>query len=262
MAISFDYLKRMADDGWLKPGIRFLDIGCSNLYNARTDDIIEFMSRFGVSDDKFATDMAASSANKSAFAGELLVKCGVNYDAIDFAPDYKTTKFDLNKDSLSNQFRGAFDLVVNFGTTEHVINQANAFTVIHDAAKPGGVIFNQLPCGGFFHHCYFLYTGRFFFDLAGYNGYEVIKAWIEQEPSSLGDLSAAFRDYESYFPVLKDAPPIPEPFMRDSGFNVAYRKVQNVPFKYPMELSTAYTKPSLAEAVPPAKKPFLKRIFG
>lgn len=242
MAIGFNYLRGMADDGLLKPGIRFLDIGCSNLYQADKDGLIAFMARFDVEDGAFAERLAAASAEKSAFAGELIDKCGMHYEAIDFAVDYKTTKFDLNHDSLSKEFRGSFDLVVNFGTTEHVINQANSFEVIHDAVKHGGVIYHQLPAAGFFDHCYFLYTGRFFFDLAGYNEYEVLRAWLDQAGDS--DLMRMFRDYASYFPVLAEAPTPPKSTFPDTGFNIMYRKVKKTAFRYPMELSTAYTKPA------------------
>lgn len=241
MAISFQFLQRLAKDGLLSPGMRILDIGCSNLYDANTAGIIEFMGMFGVEDDAFAEEISSKSAEKSAFAGVLIDKCGMEYQAIDFAVDYKTTKFDLNRDSLPQNFSGYFDLVLNFGTTEHVINQANSFSVIHDAVKHNGYIYHQLPAGGFFNHCYFLYTGRFFFDLAGYNEYEVFAAWLDQGNPS--DIMSAVRDYATYFPVLAKTATVAEPIMKDTAYNVIYRKIRDVPFRYPMELSTAYTKP-------------------
>jgi SAM-dependent methyltransferase len=144
MAIAMQYLENLLARGLLRPGDRVLDIGCSNLYHATREALVEFMSKFGVVDHAFAKRLAEASAAKSAFAGELLDKCGLNYEAIDFAVDYKTTKFDLNKDSLPERFVGAFDVVLNFGTTEHVINQANSFQVIHDAAKHNGLIYHCL----------------------------------------------------------------------------------------------------------------------
>jgi hypothetical protein len=45
----------------------------------------------------------------------------------------------LNHEPTPQKFVGDFDLVVNFGTTEHLLNQYNAFKVIHDATKVGGV---------------------------------------------------------------------------------------------------------------------------
>ena len=241
MAIAFQYLEKIFDLNLLSKGQKILDIGCSNLYGASEEKIIRLADRFNGLAQPVAQDLAARSAEKSAFAGELIEKLGVGYEAIDFAEDYKTTKFDLNHDKLPRNFLNAFDLVVNFGTTEHVINQAHAFNVIHDAVKPGGYIYHQLPASGFFNHCYFLYTGRFFFDLAGYNNYEVAHCWLDQaEPS---DFMASIRDYSSYFPALQAVQPVEDAFMRDTCYNVIYKKPHNERFKYPMELSTAYSKP-------------------
>lgn len=245
----------MMDNGLLSPGIRVLDIGCSNLYDAGKTDITNFMRRLGVEDEAFASRIASESAKKTAFAGELLDRCGIDYNAIDFAVDYKTTKFDLNHDELRDDFKGSFDLVINFGTTEHVLNQAHAFKVIHNAAKPGGHIYHHLVAGGFFGHGYFLYSGRFAFDLAGYNGYQIKTFSIEQDDQTpKSDITSTMRDYSTYFPALKNAPPISEPLMRDTFIAVGYRKVHDSSFKFPQDtsglgLSTSTERSSLRQYV-------------
>lgn len=245
MAINFSYLQYLHRKNLLKKNTRLLDIGCSNLYGAEKEDIFALAQDFGGVDEQFAQDLAEKSAKKEAFAGVLLDRLGIDYHAIDFAEDYKTTKFDLNKDNIPRNFKNSFDIVLNFGTTEHVINQANSFRVIHDAAKTGGIIYHQLPAGGFFNHCYFLYTGRFFFDLAGYNEYALEDFWMGQAGPS--DIMDSVRDYSSYFPVLSDVKALEHNIMPDTAANVVYRKVKNQGFRYPMELSTSYTKPSAEE---------------
>lgn len=147
MAIDFSYLEKLADMGILDGNPRILDVGCSNLYSASAIGIDTFMKRFGASDRQFAERLASASSSKTAFAGELLTRCGMSYDAIDVAEDFQTTLFDLNRDRIPRLFRASFDLVLNFGTTEHVLNQAHAFSVIHDATKAGGHIVHQLPQG-------------------------------------------------------------------------------------------------------------------
>ncbi|OSQ44287.1 hypothetical protein [Thalassospira alkalitolerans] len=262
MAIDIRHIVQMIENGYLTRETRFLDIGCSNLYNATEQDISDILKKFDVIDVDFCQRLASMSVEKSAFAGELIDRIGAHYDAIDFAIDYKTTKFDLNKDNLPSRFRGKFDLICNFGTTEHVINQDNSFRVIHDGAKHNGLIWHQLPCGGFFNHCYFLYTGRFFFDLAGYNEYEVVAAWLGQVNNS-SNLMSPFKDYSSYFNALTDVQEVPHPTMPDTVFNIIYRKVKNVPFRRPMELSTSYTKPDNSQTQ--SAREFLrktKRLLG
>src|SRR6185436_17673571 len=59
----------------------------------------------------------------------------------------ETTRFDLNTDKVPPEW-GQFDLVTNAGDTEHVFNQVNCFTAIHDLTRVGGVMCHQLPVAG------------------------------------------------------------------------------------------------------------------
>jgi hypothetical protein len=56
--------------------------------------------------------------------------------------------------------RDAFDLVINAGTTEHVSNQENAFRVIHDLTKRGGMMNHEVPAGGMIDHGFFSYQAE------------------------------------------------------------------------------------------------------
>ena len=142
-----------------------MDVGSSNLYAASADAVVHFLDSQGVKTNAeiaaFAERMDKGSAYdevtggvNGAFVGELLEKVGFRYNAIDIADGYRTTILDLNHDSASKHFIGAFDLVLNFGTTEHLLNQYNAFKVIHDATKVGGYIVHSLLCAGYSNHDY------------------------------------------------------------------------------------------------------------
>ena len=52
-------------------------------------------------------------------------------------------------------------LVVNAGTTEHVVNQDNAFRVMHDLTKVGGVMMHEVPAGGMLTHGVVGYNPQF-----------------------------------------------------------------------------------------------------
>ena len=54
--------------------------------------------------------------------------------------------FHLNHDEIS-AFR-KYHLVTNFGTTEHVANQLNAFEIIHELTAPKGVMVHSVPAQG------------------------------------------------------------------------------------------------------------------
>jgi hypothetical protein len=173
-----------------RPGAAFLDVGSSNLYEADAAAIAAFVRRHasdvGPDLDAFAERVARGSrydpvtggVNES-FLGEVLERAGFRCEAIDIARGYRTRILDLNHAALPQDMVSAFDAVINFGTIEHILNQTKSFCVIHEAAKPGAMIWHQLPAVGYLDHGYFVYTCRFFFALAGYDRYEVVDMWFD-----------------------------------------------------------------------------------
>jgi hypothetical protein len=99
---------------------------------------------------------------------------GFSHAAIEYNGHGDSPPFDLNRDEISDPMRGCADLVVNGGTTEHVMNQDNAFRAIHDLTKHGGVMFHLLPGAGMLTHGLFEYTPKFFWHLCRENEYEVL----------------------------------------------------------------------------------------
>lgn len=260
MGISLTMIEKMQALGLFRTGpMAVLDVGSSNLYSASADGIGRFLQSYCVNPspdrDAFAERLAKGSAYdevtgglNGAFAGELFEKAGIRYSAIDIADGYRTTILDLNHQSAPPHFIGAFDLVLNFGTTEHLLNQYNAFKVIHDSTKVGGYIVHSLPGVGYSNHGYFTYTPRCFFDMAGYNEYEVSAFWFEG-PGGANDLYAPVRDYLSYFPnlaktladrdVTETGKKVAELNLPDVGIVIVYRKVKDKPFAGALERSTS-----------------------
>jgi hypothetical protein len=120
--------------------------------------------------------------------------------------------------------------------------------VIHDAVKVGGCIFHSLPAIGYVDHGYITYTGRCFFDIAGYNEYEIIACWIDG-PGKANCIFDSLASYSTYFPALKTAledyagteqgRTLRELKIPDVGINVVYRKVKQKPFWGALESSTS-----------------------
>jgi hypothetical protein len=99
---------------------------------------------------------------------------GFSYNAVEYGGHLGVTSLDLNRDSVPFSLRSSYDLVVNGGTTEHVVNQDNAFRVIHDLTKVGGVMMHEVPAGGMLTHGVVSYNPQFFWLLCRDNKYEVI----------------------------------------------------------------------------------------
>ncbi len=258
MGITFESLQRMEKLALLKPKCKVLDIGSSNLYSASSENIVAFLEKYAPAApdiESFAKRLAAGSSYdpvhgglNGAFVGELLEKAGMVYSAFDIADGYRTTILDLNHARLPGNLRGYFDLVLNFGTTEHILNQFNCFKVMHDATKLGGHIFHSLPALGYVDHGYITYTGRCLFDIAGYNEYEVVEFWFEG-PAGRNNLYDSVRSYRSYFPALErtlaqighseNINALNELAIPDVSINIIYRKVKEKPFWGALESSTS-----------------------
>lgn len=258
MALTLETMRSIERLGMLKAGVRVLDFGSSNLYDAAASDITALIRQCNPGADaridQLADRLAADSGRDAsgvrlnrAFAGELFEAIGMHYDSIDIAEGYKTTIVDLNVNPLPPSFIGAYDLVLNLGTSEHILHQLNTFKQMHDAIRVGGLIYHCLPSSGYHDHGYFTYNGRFFFDLAGYNKYELVDFSCDRGDSA-GDILASARQYSSHFSVLgarlpaleqsfgafaSAASPIP-----DVSITVIYRKTSSTPFLMSLDTNT------------------------
>jgi SAM-dependent methyltransferase len=259
MGITYSFVGKMDELGLLgKGGASILDIGSSNLYSATQEQIQGFLRKYApaaAGDDAFAARLAHGSGydpvkggRNEAFIGELFEKAGMEYLSFDIASGYRTTILDLNRAVLPAKLKNKFDLVLNFGTTEHILNQLNCFKVIHDATRVGGCMFHSLPAVGFVDHGYITYTGRCFFDIGGNNEYEIVACWFDG-PSPGGTVLDSLRSYSTYFPALtrtldeyagtEHGRKLAELRVPDIGINVVYRKVKDKPFWGALEASTS-----------------------
>ena len=78
---------------------------------------------------------------------------------------------DLTK-PFGEEWRDRFDMVTNFGTTEHVTDQYAVYSNIHFLTRTGGVMIHSVPMiGEYPGHCLYRYTRDFFQVVAKLNGY-------------------------------------------------------------------------------------------
>ena len=122
----------------------------------------------------------------AAMTREIWRWLGVEYLAIDVDGSPGAIALDLNCDAVPAEARSKYGLVTNFGTTEHVANQSNAFKIIHDLAADGGIMVHNLPCHQP-NHGLINYTTKFFWALVRANDYRHIymRAYPEGDPESI-----------------------------------------------------------------------------
>lgn len=105
------------------------------------------------------------------------------YESID-ANGRGTITYDLNRKWKGKQ--GEFDLVTDFGTGEHVFNQAEVWRTVHVLTKPGGYIAFDRPSQGYEGHCFYRVDECLLHDLAAANRYTVIA--LERGKTTRGEL--------------------------------------------------------------------------
>jgi len=102
---------------------------------------------------------------------------GFKHISVDINGEYGALSLDLRV-PFPKEFYNKFDVVTNFGTIEHVIdNQYQVFKNIHDAAKIGALMIHQLPFNSF-GHGYWSYSESFFEVMAAYSGYKILDVRI------------------------------------------------------------------------------------
>lgn len=254
MGCGMPYIKALERAGVFRDGrAAVLDIGPANLHGASEEDVCYLFEKYGKQplDARLrarAADLAYRSYRRPdtvlTYLAEVLDETTITYESFDIFHGPKTRIFDLNRDSLPEELAGRYDAVFNFGTTEHVFNQYNAFKVIHEALKPGGYVFHQLPMTGFFNHGYFCYHPRMFAEMAAANQYRVVNitfsepqgSWRLEEHCTPPDNLADATEFRATLRQLGAEVPV----MPNGLVNVFLQKRCDRPFRLPLEGSAPW----------------------
>jgi len=229
---------------------RVLDIGPQTIYFVRPEQISEFIANQGgtaiserqltVEIDRLVRFSMPRERERTTMFSEITDLTNIDYDSIDVCPGLSNTKvMDLNFDRLPRRMRGRYDVVFNFGTTEHIVNQWNCFDVIHQALKVGGVAYHQLPASGYLDHGYYCYTPLFFKEIAKANGYELLKLAVSPAGYS-------FVDELGLQPIGGDTLLMEEQHLGENNripalnIHALMRKTSDRRFGAPLEISTAH----------------------
>src|SRR6266700_3314443 len=161
---------------------KVLDLGPQNIYFAREEQIREFVKNQGAAvEDRLLESetkrlvyfSTPRPGERTTLLSEITDLTNIEYNSVDVCPGLKTEILDLNFDAIPDYMRRRYDVVFNFGTTEHIFNQWNCFEFMHDALKVGGVVYHQLPASGYLDHGYYCYTPLFFREMAHANLYAI-----------------------------------------------------------------------------------------
>jgi hypothetical protein len=240
-------LMKLKRQGHIANGSAVIEIGAQQLdesFVGATEDIAATGRCFGVtsSPPSFARSGPRSDTNVLAgapLAREFWTWLGLNYASIDIDGSPGSIPLDLNHDEVPAELVGRYDIVTNFGTTEHVANQLQSFKIIHDLAAAGAVMLHVLPAGGTPNHGLVSYNPKFFWMLGRSNGYKIAFMTMGQS-----DRDARLPDDLVEFLALYE-PQAKSEFaaytMPVTSVVVALQKVFDTPFVAPFDAPTGTT---------------------
>lgn len=217
---------------------RVLDLGEQNLYgNVQAGDVAEIARLLRLDDGRVAQVEAEAATLTAAVAptfafdlAKLLYRVVFDcttYRAIDLNGTATAWRHDLN---LPLPVTETFDVVTNFGTSEHVFDQAQLFRSIHALTRPGGLMLHAVPHQGGPDHGFYNYHPTFFHDLAAANGYRLVML-VLMSGGDKGDRLDTLKDRDAYAALIAGGA-----IAGDSGlFAALFRPFEERAFQPPMQ---------------------------
>jgi hypothetical protein len=248
---DLDVLLRLREEGYIPDRASIIEIGAQQLANSflEAPQKIEAAGRcFRANGDLSLPDPTPSfivhGRTEHLDAAAPLARdfwrwLGFDYASVDIDESPGSIPLDLNYDDAPASAVGKYQLVTNFGTTEHVANQLNAFKVIHELTAIGGVMWHHLPAQGMLNHGLVNYNPKFFWMLARSNGYKLVYLNYSG-PSIYYELPANIIDNVVAFdPGVRER--LKDVRVSDAGVVVALQKVFDIPFVAPLDVTTGAT---------------------
>jgi len=248
---DLDILTRLREGGYIPDHAAVIEIGAQQLSNSFLEaeaSIERFARLFGVTE---ACPLPGPSADRvmrgqqehldleAPRASTFWTWLGFRYASIDIDGSPGSIALDLNYDAAPADTVGRYDLVTNFGTTEHVANQLNAFKIIHDLTALGGVMVHNLPAQGMANHGLVNYNPKFFWMLARSNGYNWLHFDYSGSPEPYELPSNIIDHAKSFVPNIVTR--LRGHRISDAGIALVLQKVYDTDFVAPLDVNTGTT---------------------
>jgi hypothetical protein len=251
-ASTLPLLMALKRRGYIPNGSAVVEIGAQQLdetFVGATDDIAATGRFFGITSPppSFAWNGPRSDTNVLAgapLAREFWTWLGFHYASIDIDGSPGSIPLDLNYDEVPTELIGKYDVVTNFGTTEHVANQLQSFKIAHDLATPGGLMLHVLPASGGLNHGLVSYNPKFFWMLGRSNGYKIAFMTMGQSERNSGLPQNLLEFLALYEPNAADD--FAAFRMPVTSIVVALQKVFDAPFVAPLDVPTGTTTEHLS----------------
>ena len=244
---DLDLLLRLKERGYLPDGASVIEIGAQQLSNSfleARDAVDELGQMFSVNVPFSLTPTLSSTVSggvellngAAPLARDFWRWLGFRYASVDIDGSPDSLPLDLNYDDAPLDAIGKYDLVTNFGTTEHIANQLNVFKIIHDLTALNEVMLHNVPALGMLNHGLVNYNPKFFWMLARSNGYKFLFSDYVGSPIQHGlpkDIIDNIISFNTGIAGNADEFQVP-----DAGLTVVLQKLFNSSFVAPLDVET------------------------
>jgi hypothetical protein len=243
-----EIVRRLKQEGYLEGPLSVIEIGAQQLANSllaaqeSLEGVGDLFDAFrpcplpGAIPTQIGDGGSEHLAENAPAAREFWRWLGFDYAAIDIDGSPESIPLDLNYDSTPENRLSKYQLVTNFGTTEHVANQLNAFKIIHDLVACGGVMIHNLPMQGMLNHGLVNYNPKFFWMLARSNGYRVVYMNVNAATSYYAlpeNIVDSVLPFEPDIEIRRHAYRV-----ADMGLVAVLQKVFDIPYVAPIDVQT------------------------
>jgi hypothetical protein len=172
--MHIEWLSTLALQSKIPPNAAVFDLGPQDLWTER--EPLRRVARRHLSPDAcdtaiheiFGDEAKPGSDAQRAFYS---IFGGHSYRSLDLTDPRADYAYDL---SYPLPDIGKYDVVTNFGTTEHVFNIGQSFENIHNLLNVGGLQLHTLPAYGYIDHGFYNIHPCAYLDMAKANEYEIV----------------------------------------------------------------------------------------
>lgn len=172
-SLMAEWLSRLSRKEIIGNGMSVLDLGPQDIFATR--EVVEKVAARHVTNYKEITNQIFKNAvGRQPVLGtqdKFYSIFGLNsYFSADMFDPSASFKIDLNKPQSPDI---KFDVVTNFGTSEHVFNIGESITTTCELVKDNGLMLFVLPSFGHLNHGFYNIHPTLYYDLAEANNYQI-----------------------------------------------------------------------------------------
>ena len=173
--LHIDWLSALALKGAIPPDAAVLDLGPQDIIRVERSTMERVARRHRspakaiLAMDRIYGDGAVPKPDAQATFYSIFG--ATDYRSLDLTDPRADFALDLNHPLPDI---GKFDVVTDFGTSEHVFNIGQSFANIHNLLKSGGVALLTLPSYGYIDHGFYNIHPCAYLDMAKANAYEIV----------------------------------------------------------------------------------------